>query len=65
MPVEIDLREMDTADLSASMKTIYHDDVNAANTLEKPDNVGNAVDVCNGILHTTIRRHSVNMITIH
>lgn len=69
VPVEIDLRGMDTTDLSASMKTIYHDNVNAANTLEKPDNVsvapGNAVDLCNSILHTTIRRHSVNMITIH
>lgn len=68
VPVEIDLRGADAAARTVTAHTIYHDDVEAANTLEAPDRVaispGAPVEACGGLLRTCIRKHSVNMIVI-
>lgn len=68
MPVEIVLRGMSAEGKTATARRIWHEDVNAANTLEAPDTVaigaGEPVTMENGVLRTSVLRHSVNMITL-
>lgn len=68
MDVEIDLSGYDLAGKTVSMKTIYNEDIKACNTLESPDNVvikdADAPVIENGLIKVTLKKHSVNLITV-
>jgi len=68
IPLGIKLQGMETGKCTASVRTIFHESVDAANTLENPDCVriaeGFPVEVRDGMLHTCIHRHSVNLMEI-
>lgn len=65
---EIVLRDLCLTGCSVTAQEIWHEDLNAANTLEAPDTVvireKKDVQVSDGCLQTVLRRHSVNMIVV-
>lgn len=64
----VSLPGLNLAAKEISAKTIYHDDINAANTLESPDEVtitqADAPSVSDDSMTVTLKKHSVNMIVI-
>lgn len=65
---ELVLRGMNLHDRQVRTLMIYHDGVQAANTLDQPDRVviqqGMPAEIVDGAIKTRIRKHSLNMIVI-
>ncbi|MBQ6678775.1 MAG: hypothetical protein IJM76_02015 [Lachnospiraceae bacterium] len=68
LEVTVEFPDLPLSGKAAEMKTVFHEDLQAANTLEHPDTVAardaEAPQIRENSLRTVLRKHSVNLIVL-